>query len=112
MLYQVKPGIANLLTKLIAPAAVIQGAIPDMFKNTPDHFLRDTMQVFEENASLCYGKLKDVPGLAPVMPEGAMYMMVSQWYSYSVAALTSSIAQYSNYYSTYSFFSSIAIVSI
>lgn len=48
-----------------------------MFENTPDHFFSDAMEVFEKNASLCYAKLKDIPGLSPVMPEGAMYIMVS-----------------------------------
>lgn len=74
---QVKLGVANLLTKLVAPASVIQAAIPGMFENTPDHFFSDAMEVFEKNASLCYAKLKDIPGLSPVMPEGAMYIMVS-----------------------------------
>lgn len=69
-------GIQNLLTKLVAPASLIQAAIPDMFKNTPESFFIETMEVFEKNASLCYSKLKDVPGLQPVMPEGALYMMV------------------------------------
>jgi tyrosine aminotransferase len=65
------------MTKLVAPASLIQAAIPDMLKNTPDSFFRETMEVFENNAILCYSKLKDVVGLKPVMPEGALYMMVS-----------------------------------
>ncbi len=74
---QVKPGIKNLLTKLVAPAAVIQAAIPDIFKNTSDSFFTDTMEIFEKSASMCYSRLKEVPGLTPVIPEGAMYMMVT-----------------------------------
>ena len=66
----------NFLTKLVAPASVIQAAIPDMFKNVPDSFFTDTMEVFERSASMCHSKLKDVPGLTPVLPHGAMYMMV------------------------------------
>ena len=31
----------------------------------------------QENAHLVYEGLKDVPGLNPIMPSGAMYMMVS-----------------------------------
>lgn len=64
------------MTKLVAPATVIQAALPDMFNNIPEQFYTDTMELFERNASLCYSKLKAVPGLKPVMPEGAMYMMV------------------------------------
>ena len=74
---QVKSGVKNFLTKLVAPPAVIQAAIPDIFKNTPDSFFTDTMEVFEKSASMCYSRLKDVPGLTPVLPDGAMYMMVS-----------------------------------
>ena len=69
-------GIANFMTKLVAPPAIIQAAIPDMFNNVPQQYYADNMEVFEKNASLCYSKLKEVPGLKPVMPEGAMYMMV------------------------------------
>lgn len=72
-----KLGIANLQTKLLAPATIIQAALPDMFANIPEQFFTDTMDVFEQNANLCYAKLKEVPGLTPVCPEGAMYMMVS-----------------------------------
>ena len=73
---QVKLGVSNLMTKLVAPASLVQAAIPDMIKNTPDSFFTKTMEVFENNASLCYSKLKGIPGLKPVMPEGALYMMV------------------------------------
>ena len=73
---QVKTGVANFLTKLVAPPAVIQAAIPDMIKNTPESFFIDAMEVFEKSASMCYSRLKDVPGLTPVLPDGAMYMMV------------------------------------
>lgn len=71
-----KLGAGNLLTKLVAPASIIQAVIPDMFKNTPASFFSETMEVFEKNALLCYSKLKGVLGLKPVMPEGALYMMV------------------------------------
>ena len=63
--------------KLIAPATVIQAAVPGMLRNVPDSFHSDTMETFENNAKLCYSKLKDTPGITPVMPAGAMYMMVS-----------------------------------
>ncbi len=71
-----KLGIGNMFTKIVTPASIIQAAIPDMFKNTPESFFTDTMEVFEKNALLCYSKLTDVPGLQPVMPEGALCIMV------------------------------------
>ena len=66
------------MTKLVSPAAFIQAALPDIFANTPEHFFSEAMEVFEKNANLCYDKLKDVPGLTPVRPEGAMYIMVRE----------------------------------
>ena len=47
-------------------------------QNTPDSFYDKVMGNLASSAELCYGKLKDCHGLTPVMPKGAMYMMVSQ----------------------------------
>ena len=63
--------------KLLGPCTLIQAALPDMLKNIPDSYHESNMDFFEENARLCYEGLKDVPGLTPVMPAGAMYMIVS-----------------------------------
>ena len=72
-----KPGLRRLATRNIGPCAVIQAAIPDIFKNVPDSFFAETIATFEGNAVACYKKLSTVDGLTPVMPAGAMYMMVS-----------------------------------
>ena len=62
--------------KIVVPCTMTQAAIPDIFKNVPDSFIRQTMEVFESNASICYSTLKDVPGLNPIRPSGSMYIMV------------------------------------
>lgn len=62
--------------KVVVPCTMTQAAIPDVFKNVPDSFIRQTMEVFESNANICYSTLKDVPGLNPIRPAGAMYIMV------------------------------------
>lgn len=36
----------------------------------------NTEYFLQQHAKLCYDILKDVPGLIPTMPDGAMYMMV------------------------------------
>ena len=64
------------MMKLVIPPTVVQAAIPAMFKNVPDSFFLDTMRFFEENAKLCYEGLKDVPGLTPLRPAGALYIVV------------------------------------
>lgn len=33
--------------------------------------------VFQRNATVVYKKLSEIPGLKPVMPQGAMYLMVT-----------------------------------
>ena len=93
MLSQVRPGLFNLAMKILGPCTLVQAAVPDMLEKTPEEFHKRTIDVFEvrshhsagissvndslqENARLVYDGLKDVPGLNPIMPSGAMYMMV------------------------------------
>ena len=73
---QVIPGIARMLMKVLVPVSMVQVALPDVFKNVPDSYIRETMEVFESNADLCYSVLKDVDGLTPIKPAGSMYIMV------------------------------------
>merc|ERR550534_1644771 len=40
------------------------------------HVFDDTINVIQNNAKLAFTKLRGIPGLMPVMPQGAMYMMV------------------------------------
>lgn len=75
--------------------SLVQGALPAILKNTPQKFydeLVETLQVsfsldvfnkffhislFSKNhANIAYQMLKEIPGLTPIMPSGAMYMMV------------------------------------
>ena len=65
-----------MATKNQGPCAAVQAAIPDIFKNVPESFFRQTIAVFEGNAHACYDRLNGTPGLNPIMPSGAMYMMV------------------------------------
>ena len=62
--------------RLLNPATIVQAAIPAIFNNVPKSFLSETMEVFENNAKTSYSVFSKVPGLKPVMPAGAMYIMV------------------------------------
>lgn len=62
--------------RLLNPATVVQAAIPSIFTNVPQSFLSETMEVFENNAKTSYFVFSSMPGLKPVMPAGAMYLMV------------------------------------
>ena len=62
--------------RIIGSNTLVQGALPTILANTPKSFFDDTISVIEHNAKLAFRKLRGVPGLMPVMPQGAMYMMV------------------------------------
>ena len=62
--------------KLLGPCTLTQAALADIFKNVPQEYHQRNLKLFETNATICYDQLKDVPGITPVMPAGAMYLMV------------------------------------
>ena len=74
---QVTPGLGRLAMKLLGPCTFSQAALPHIFENVPRSYYQRNMEIFEKNAEVCYQMLKDVPGISPIMPAGAMYMMVS-----------------------------------
>uniref|UniRef100_A0A1I8HPT6 Tyrosine aminotransferase n=1 Tax=Macrostomum lignano TaxID=282301 RepID=A0A1I8HPT6_9PLAT len=74
---EVRKGLLALSTRILGPNTVCQAAIPDILEFTPPEFYASTLKCIEENAKLSYAKLSAVPGLRPVMPEGAMYMMMA-----------------------------------
>jgi tyrosine aminotransferase len=63
--------------KLLGPCTFSQAALPHIFKEVDRSYHQHNMEVFERNAKVCYRMLKDAPGISPIMPAGAMYMMVS-----------------------------------
>ncbi len=75
----------RLATRNIGPCALVQAAIPEIFKTVPDSFFTETIATFESNAKAGYEGLSKVDGLRPVMPAGAMYMMVSLVYCVCVS---------------------------
>ena len=62
--------------RIIGSNTLVQGALPTILANTPKSFFDDTINVIQNNAKLAFTKLRGIPGLMPVMPQGAMYMMV------------------------------------
>jgi tyrosine aminotransferase len=72
----IKHGLQCLSQRIIGSNTLVQGALPIILEQTPTSFYQDTLKVIEANAKLAFDRLKMVPGLKPVMPEGAMYMMV------------------------------------
>ncbi|CAG2120499.1 unnamed protein product, partial [Medioppia subpectinata] len=73
---QLRQGLNSLAQRLVGPNSITQGALPQILKNTPKHFFESTIHFLHANALLAYNALKEMPGLHPIMPSGAMYIMV------------------------------------
>ena len=73
---EVRSGLKSLSQRIIGSNTIVQGAIPNILQNTPQNFFDDTIASIERNANLAFDTLSRIRGLKPVMPQGAMYMMV------------------------------------
>ncbi|XP_014249751.1 tyrosine aminotransferase [Cimex lectularius] len=73
---EIRGGLQKLSQRIIGSSTVIQGAIPKILKETPQSFFQDTIAIIQRNAQLAYFMLAEIEGLKPVMPQGAMYIMV------------------------------------
>lgn len=76
VLKHVRVGLQSLSTRTIGANTIVQGALPTILGSTPPEFFRSTLELVQTNAELAYKMLSSVKGLNPVMPSGAMYMMV------------------------------------
>jgi len=75
---EVRQGLIALSQRILGPNTIVQGALPDILTKTPQDFYDNTLNAVEANAKICYEALVKIPGLKPVMPQGAMYMMVRE----------------------------------
>lgn len=71
-----RQGLLNLSARILGPNSLVQGALPDILKNTPQKFYDELVETLQNHANIAYQMLKEIPGLTPIMPSGAMYMMV------------------------------------
>ncbi|XP_033169223.1 tyrosine aminotransferase [Drosophila mauritiana] len=69
-------GLKNMCGRILGSNTIIQGALPDILTKTPQSYFDGVIDVLHSNAMLAYKMLKQVRGLDPVMPNGAMYMMI------------------------------------
>ncbi|CAH0404910.1 unnamed protein product [Chilo suppressalis] len=73
---EVRKGLFNLASKILGPSTLIQRALPTILESTPQSFFDEVVLFIENQAKLAYEELRQVPGLKPIMPQGAMYMMI------------------------------------
>lgn len=73
----VRRGLLSLSQRILGPNTVIQGALEEILTETPQAFFDNTISAVQKNANIAYEALVKIPGLKPIMPQGAMYMMVA-----------------------------------
>lgn len=54
----------------------MQAALPEILEKVPSSFFEATNETIAEHAYAAFDILKQVPGLLPYLPNGAMYMMI------------------------------------
>merc|ERR1711936_1439543 len=74
--HEIRKGLMCMSQRIIGSNTFIQGALPTILKNTPQSFYDNTINTVKNNADLAFRELRNTPGLIPIMPRGAMYMMV------------------------------------
>ncbi|XP_026143056.1 tyrosine aminotransferase-like [Carassius auratus] len=72
----IREGLVKLSQRILGPCTVVQGALESILNDTPPEFYQGTISFLKSNSEICYSELSTVPGLNPVMPSGAMYIMV------------------------------------
>ncbi|XP_066978271.1 tyrosine aminotransferase-like isoform X3 [Macrobrachium rosenbergii] len=85
---EIRQGLQSLSQRIIGSNTLVQGALPAILSNTPKSFFDDTIKQIEDNAKMCYRSISAVPGLKPIMPQGAMYMMCFDYPNYMRIVLT------------------------
>jgi tyrosine aminotransferase len=74
---QVRKGLLSLSCRILGSNSLVQGALPAILKNTPQKFYDELVETLHQHALLAFKMLSEIPGINPIMPAGAMYMMVA-----------------------------------
>ena len=71
----VTKGLLSLSCRILGSNSLVQGALPAILKNTPQKFYDELVETLHQHALLAFKILKEIQGLKPIMPMGAMYLM-------------------------------------
>ncbi|KAF9283013.1 hypothetical protein BGZ74_002041, partial [Mortierella antarctica] len=74
---EVREGLNSLSQLILGSNSLIQAALPEILNSTDPSFYHDTRVQLEANAKLSTDILSKVPGLKVIVPQGAMYVMIS-----------------------------------
>jgi tyrosine aminotransferase len=77
-LTEYKKGIFNLTQLILGPTSIIQAVIPSLFQHEQELevYRRQYYSTLEINAMACVERIKGVPGLTLIPPQGTMYLMI------------------------------------
>ncbi|XP_012286890.1 tyrosine aminotransferase [Orussus abietinus] len=73
---EIRKALNCLSQRIIGSNTIVQGALSAILKNTPQKFFDDVISTLYRHSKLAYNYIVKIPGLKPIMPDGAMYMMV------------------------------------
>ena len=71
-----RPHLISLTQVVLGASTVIQNALPAVFANIGDSYYSDLNKQLEAQANKVLAACAGIPGLTPVKPQGAMYVMI------------------------------------
>lgn len=74
---KVLEGLKSLTQIIVGPNSLMQSIVPSVLSRTDPSFYNETMDTLKKHADFTVERLRDIPGLTPVQPQGAMYVMVA-----------------------------------
>jgi len=72
---EVRNGLEQLATIILGPNSLLQACTESCLKDTPQEYYDGVLSLLRHNAEYCFKRAKEIPGLSPVQPQGAMYML-------------------------------------
>ncbi|CAG9802486.1 unnamed protein product [Chironomus riparius] len=76
LLDSVRKGLFNLAGRNFVPNSTLTRALPEILRDTPQKFFDDNSKALFNHSLSAFSILKTCDGLTPIMPKGAMYLMV------------------------------------
>ncbi|XP_070504602.1 tyrosine aminotransferase-like [Chironomus tepperi] len=75
VLSDIKEGLLSLAGRNFIPNSTLVKALPGILQNTPQQFFDDNSKTLSIHSLSAFNILKTCPGIVPIMPKGAMYLM-------------------------------------
>lgn len=79
-LSEVRKGLMNLSSRILGSNSLVQGALPAILRNVPQKFYDELVETLQSHANIAHQMLQEIPGLMPIMPAGAMYLMARKFH--------------------------------